>query len=500
MFYSLSFSYSHTFILLDFPMKEKSHPDTILPNPMSKPLNPIRVNSVAQNRLVTKMLNPNLTRRAIATLTTTCAVTATLTATLGMALVSPASATLEDSPKVIVDEVWQIVNDEFVGRDFDQEEWQVKRQELLGREYSDQEEAYEVIREALHDLGDPYTRFLDPREFADLTSQTTGELSGIGVRLQVDEEGKYLTITEVLEDSPAQQKGVKSGDRILKINEQNTALMTVDQAAELLRGDEGSNVKLQLTRPSEGLYEVTLTRAQVEVPVLHASIKKEGNARVGYLKLDEFSSHAAEQMERAIAYLEKQDVHGFVLDLRGNPGGLLFASVDIARMWMKQGTIVRTVDRTGGNQEYSANNTALTELPLVVLVDGNSASASEILAGALKDSGRATIVGSRTYGKGTVQSVHSLSDNSGLAVTISRYYPPSGVNINKQGITPDVELNLTVEQQRMLRSNPMAFASGSDPQYRQAVSVLHNRFFRTNVPDGSRPISIRQMIETQAPQ
>ncbi|NEO27342.1 MAG: PDZ domain-containing protein [Kamptonema sp. SIO4C4] len=410
---------------------------------------------------------------------------------------TPEAVALEDSPKVIVDEVWQIVNNEFVGRDFDQEAWQATRQELLSREYSSQEQAYRAIRDALGDLGDPYTRFLNPKQFADLTSQTTGELSGIGIRLMVDESSSALTVVEALDESPAKQAGIEKGDRILKINGQHTSLMTVEQAAELLRGEEGTDVTLQLTRPERGLYEVTLTRAQVEVPVLHASIKEENGVRIGYLKLDEFSSHAAEQMEKAIARLQAEDVKGFVLDLRGNPGGLLFASVDIARMWMSQGTIVRTVDRMGGNQEYAANNSALTDLPLVVLVDGNSASASEILAGALKDNDRATIVGTRTYGKGTVQSVHSLSDESGLAVTISRYYPPSGININGQGIAPDVELNLTNEQQRLLRSNPNAFGTGRDPQYRQALNVLQSRVLGEKVPTEPEPISIHQLLETE---
>ncbi|MGK7929630.1 MAG: S41 family peptidase, partial [Spirulina sp.] len=410
-----------------------------------------------------------------------------------------AKADLENSPKVVIDEVWQIVNNEFVGRDFDREEWQATRQELLEREYTSQDEAYRVIRQALRDLGDPYTRFLNPQEFADLTTQTTGELSGIGVRLQLDTTGSALTIVELLNNSPAREAGIQEGDRILRINNQTTALMNIEQAVELLRGEEGSNVTLQLTRPNKGLFEITLTRAPVEVPVLHYSLQEEDEMKVGYMYLEEFSSHAAEQMQRAIAKLQEQNVDGFVLDLRGNPGGLLFASVDIARMWMETGAIVKTVDRLGGDREYSADRTSLTELPLVVLVDGYSASASEILAGALKDNGRATLIGSRTYGKGTVQSVHSLSDESGLAVTISRYYPPSGININNNGIAPNVEVSLTREQQRLLRSNPTLRGSQRDPHYQRAVNVLQERFAQQNPPaTPPAPISIRQFTEELA--
>jgi hypothetical protein len=201
-------------------------------------------------------------------------------------------------------------------------------------------------------------------------------------------------------------------------------------------------------------------------------LKENDNLRVGYIRLDEFSSHAAEQMKVAIEDLNNKKISGYVLDLRGNPGGLLFASVDIARMWLKKGEIVSTIDRRGGDRHFSANGTDITNLPLLILVDNGSASASEILTGALKENGRATIVGTTTYGKGTVQSVHALSDGSGLAVTIARYYTPSGTDINHKGINPDVYLDLSIDQQLQLRNDPSLVGSELDPQYLQAVSVL----------------------------
>jgi carboxyl-terminal processing protease len=405
--------------------------------------------------------------------------------------ITPAvEAALEDSPKVVIDEVWQIVNDEFVGTDFDMNAWQATRQELLGRQYLSQTDAYTAIRDALKLLNDPYTRFLDPSEYSDLTNQTSGELSGIGVQLTVDEQTSSLKVIQPLEDSPAAAAGIEAGDRILRIDNRPTALMTVEEASEILRGEEGSTVRLQLVRPQKGLFEVTIQRAQIEVPVLHYSLQQEGNLSIGYLRLDEFSSHAAEQMEKAITALEAQNAQGFVLDLRGNPGGLLFASVDIARMWMETGMIVRTVDRQGGDRQYSANRTSLTELPLVVLVDHYSASASEILAAALKDNGRAILVGSRTYGKGTVQSVHQLSDESGLAVTISRYYPPSGITINKHGVTPNIEVDLSRDQQRLLRANPSIQGTQRDPQYQRAIAALQETFFGMTVPALPAPITL----------
>jgi carboxyl-terminal processing protease len=160
-------------------------------------------------------------------------------------------------------------------------------------------------------------------------------------------------------------------------------------------------------------------------------------------------------------------------------------------MWMEKGAIVSTIDRKGGDQKFSANGTALTELPLVVLVDNYSASASEILAGALQENRRATLVGTRTYGKGTVQSVHSLSDGSGLAVTIARYYPPSGTDINHKGIAPDVEIDLNTETQQSLVSNPSLIGTKADPQYARAIAVLQNSSL-TQVNSSSPSLSIRQ--------
>jgi carboxyl-terminal processing protease len=178
-------------------------------------------------------------------------------------------------------------------------------------------------------------------------------------------------------------------------------------------------------------------------------------------------------------------VSGFVLDLRGNPGGLLYASVDIARMWLEEGIIVKTLDKPQtcssvtnecGYTEIAADGTAITDLPLVILVDGYSASASEILAGALQENGRATLIGTRTFGKGTVQSVHSLSDGSGLAITISRYYPPSGKNINKKGINPDIAVELSTAEELTITNDPSLLGTKADPQYLKAIAFLSSSY------------------------
>ncbi|WP_315789029.1 carboxyl-terminal processing protease CtpB [Fischerella sp. JS2] len=386
-------------------------------------------------------------------------------------------AALQDSPKQVVDQVWQLVNREYVDGSFNRQNWLTIRQSLLSRNYSSREEAYIAIREALQKLEDPYTRFMDPKQFEALTNQTSGEVSGIGIRMEVNENSKRLVVVEALENSPAIKAGIKAGDEIVAIDGKPTRQMKIEDASKLIRGRAGTMVTLRLERDGHSAFDLKLTRATIEVPTVRYALKQEGRRRVGYIRLREFNAHASDQMRRAIRDLNSKQVDGFVLDLRGNPGGLLQASIEIARMWMNDGAIVRTVDRRGGSEESKANHTAITNRPLVVLVDNNSASASEILTGALKDNKRAIVVGSQTFGKALVQSVHELGDGSGVAITIAHYYTPKGTDINHKGIAPDIKLELTEEQQRQLASNPDLLGTNKDPQYTRALTILSNNQF-----------------------
>jgi carboxyl-terminal processing protease len=383
-------------------------------------------------------------------------------------------AALEDSPKAIIDEAWQIVNREYVDPSFNKTDWQAVRQSLLSRNYTNRQQAYQALKAALEKLDDPYTRFMDPKQFEELTNQTSGELSGIGIRLDQNEQTKVLTVVEPIENSPALRAGLQSGDEILAINNRSTQGMSVEDASALIRGEAGSRVSLRIRRAGR-MFNVSIVRARIELPTVRYALKQEGNRKIGYIRLNEFSSHAAEQMRKAIRDLSQQKAEAFVLDLRGNPGGLLQSSIEISRMWVNRGSIVRTVDRKGKSEEVAANQTALTNLPLVVLVDGNSASSSEILTGALMDNRRATVVGSQTFGKALVQSVHSLSDGSGLAVTIAHYYTPKGTDISKKGITPDIKVDLTESDRVRLSSNPRLIGTPSDPQYAQALAALERQ-------------------------
>lgn len=393
------------------------------------------------------------------------------------------NATLKNSPKALIDEAWQIVNREYVDPSFNQVDWQAVRQELLSKDYTSREEAYEALRDALEQLNDRYTRFMDPKQYEQLTNQTAGELSGVGMQLTLDEETQVITVVSPIKNSPAIEAGIQAGDQILEIDGLSTQGMSVDQAAEKIRGNVGTSVTLRMSRPGDNEFDVTLTRARIELETVYYRLNEEQDQKVGYIQLREFNSHASEQMEEAIEELTEQQADAFVLDLRGNPGGLLYSSIEIARMWMDNGTIVSTVDRDGDTQEIHANRSALTDLPVVVLVDENSASASEILAGAMKDNNRGVIMGDQTFGKALVQSVFSLSDGSGLAVTIAHYYTPAGTDISKKGVTPDIKLVLTDTQKKQLASDPQLIGTQKDPCYARAISIL-------GTPSLERPLAV----------
>ncbi|WP_017306804.1 carboxyl-terminal processing protease CtpC [Spirulina subsalsa] len=388
-----------------------------------------------------------------------------------MGALPQSKAFFNESPKELVDEVWQIINRQYVDATFNQVDWRAVRNEYLDRNYSSSDEAYKAIREMLERLEDPYTRFMNPEEFKNMQIDTSGELTGVGIQISKDEPSDRLIVVSPIEDSPAYEAGILSKDIIMRIDGKDTLGMDVNEAVQLIRGKVGSQVVLTIRRGEEEI-DYPITRAKIEIHPVRARLQHTELGNIGYIRLNQFNANAAKDMREAIQDFEAKNVAGYILDLRSNPGGLLYASIEIARMFIPEGTIVSTVNRDGEMDRQVANNRSLTDKPMVVLVDGGSASASEILSGALQDNDRAVLVGTQTFGKGLVQSVRSVGNGAGLAVTIAKYLTPSGRDINKEGIPPDIVFEMSEEERKNLQTNNEKLGTLDDPQFAKALEVL----------------------------
>jgi carboxyl-terminal processing protease len=306
---------------------------------------------------------------------------------------------------------------------------------------------------------------------------TSGELSGVGIQLSLDKDSKELVVIAPIEGSPASRAGVQPKDVIVSIDGKPTKGMSTEDAVKLIRGRAGTTVKLVLRRKGQNI-DVPLTRELIELhAVTHQVNTSPDGTKVGYLRLRQFNANAAKDMRAAIRDLESQGVQGYVLDLRSNPGGLLMASVEIARQWLNEGVIVSTKTREGIQDVRRATGRALTTRPLVVLVNEGSASASEILSGALQENNRAVLVGQKTFGKGLVQSVRGLSDGSGMTVTIAKYLTPLNHDIHHRGIVPDVPVKMTDAEAQRLKLEDLG--TRKDSQYRAAESTLLKKLRNT---------------------
>ena len=282
-------------------------------------------------------------------------------------------------------------------------------------------------------LEDPYARYYDPEEFLALSESLDGEFSGIGVRVQETPEG--LAVSSVLPDSPAEEAGVEAGERIVSVDGQEVVDLPANEVVDLISGAAGTEVTVGFDGGSAGPREVTMTRRRLVVPAVDAEVLDSG---LGHVRLRSFSRGVDGQVREAIDGLLEGGAPGIVLDLRGNPGGLLRESVEVTSLFVEDGLVVR-VEAGDRVQEHAADGDApYADLPLVVLVDGGTASASEIVAGALQDLDRAEVVGQPTFGKGTVQTVQELGDGAGVKFTTARYFTPSGDSIEGSGVTPDL--------------------------------------------------------------
>lgn len=381
--------------------------------------------------------------------------------------VSPAAALTKEQK--LVAEAWRVVNRTYIDDTFNHQNWAAVRQKVLKQPLKDEESAYTAVQQMIASLGDPFTRFLRPEQYRSLQVNTSGELTGVGLQIALDAQTGALEVVAPIAGSPADKAGIRPRDRITQINNTPTAEITLDEAAARMRGTIGSHVALTIERQGEEM-QLDLVRDRIELNPVVAELRPQPNgAPIGYIRLTQFNANATTEVAHAIANLEKQGANGYILDLRNNPGGLLQAGIEIARLWLDEGTIVYTVNRQGIQGSFAAYGSPLTRDPLVVLVNQGTASASEILAGALQDNGRATLVGETTFGKGLIQSLFDFSDGSGIAVTVAKYETPNHRDINKLGIAPDlaVKLELAIARDEL--------ATPADKQYQAAVELLNTK-------------------------
>ena len=376
---------------------------------------------------------------------------------LGLALTLPV---LAETPQELYDYVWRNVNAKYVDQTNNHQDWNRWRHKY-DASLNTQEDAYVAISTMLASLNDPYTRFLDPKEFAEETSSIQGSLKGIGIQIAV-KDGKLMVIAP-LEGTPAERAGILADDEILEIDGISTKGITVDKAADKIRGKEGTTVTLLIKRKDVApkIYVVTRENIEIKSISLKTPFDTTVPSNMEYIKISSFlSRNLTKEFTNVLA--NSLDKDGYIIDLRSNPGGLLDNAINISDMFLPGGVIVSTVDRDGYKISQRAAKTVYSKKPIVVLINKGSASASEILSGALKDHGRAIIIGEKSFGKGLVQEVNRLPMDAGMNITIQRYLTPNGTDIHKKGIQPDVVVELTEDNVK----------NKDDVQLKKAIEVL----------------------------
>ncbi|SFQ01018.1 carboxyl-terminal processing protease [Butyrivibrio proteoclasticus] len=326
---------------------------------------------------------------------------------------------------------------------------------------SNEAKANGLYKGLMDSLDDPYSVYYTEEELTDLMNDTAGIYYGIGAYVSMDQTTALPRISGVIEGTPAEEAKLQTDDIIYEVDKETTQGLELSEVVSLIKGEEGTTVHLTLLRGSDlEEIEVDVMRAQVSVPTVKTQVMDDG---VGYLQITEFDEVTPDQFTEGMAELRAADIKGLIIDLRSNPGGSLTAVCDIARQLLPKGTIVYTVDRDGNREDYTCDGTHEIDIPVVVLVNKYSASASEILSGAIKDYGIGTLVGTTTYGKGIVQRIFDLKDGTAIKLTVSNYYTPNGNDIHGVGIDPDVEVEFDAD----------AYAEDkTDNQLNKAVEVL----------------------------
>jgi len=337
--------------------------------------------------------------------------------------------------------------------------WTISKERYVKQPVSDKDLFYGALKGIVFGLKDPYSVFLDPESANKFSEEMAGNFDGIGI--EIDIKDNRLTVIAPLPDTPAARAGLRSGDKIYAIDNKDTSNMSTGEAASLIRGQKGTKVVLTIWRKTESKpRDVELIRDTINVKTVSWELK--GN-NIAYIKLSHFSDNTLQDFQNIARVVLNANPKGLILDLRNNPGGYLDTAVDIAGYWLGNEKIVSSRDAKNYEKEYRASGRAeFKNIPAVVLINQGSASASEILAGALQDYKLATILGEKTFGKGSVQELESFSDGSALKLTIAHWYTPLGRSINEEGIMPDVEIKMTEEDYNLER----------DPQLYRALEIL----------------------------
>jgi carboxyl-terminal processing protease len=345
--------------------------------------------------------------------------------------------------------------------------WQVLKnieEKYVNNEKIDYKEIlYGAIEGMTDSLGDDYTVFMRPEKAESFIKSVSGNDSFEGVGMELGLKEKILTVVTPIEGTPAYKAGIKAGDQIIKINGTSTDNMQVEEAVDLIRGKKGTQVTLTINRKSFGEpKEFTLTRDTIQVPVIKFEIK---NNDIAYIKIYQFTGNLPSKFKDIVSEILKSNANKIIIDLRNNPGGYLETAVDISSWFLPKGSIVLKEEFKNGETEeyYSKGYSGIQNFPAIVLVNGGSASASEIMAGALRDIEGIKLVGEKTFGKGSVQEMETFSDDSSLKITVAKWLTPSGTSIADEGLKPDVEIELTEDN----------YNNGQDPQLDKAIELLN---------------------------
>ncbi len=393
--------------------------------------------------------------------------------------------------KILYDRVWKLIKNDFVDQDFNDQDWEIWR-----HRYDDslesRDDAVKAIETMVASLGDRYTRYLDRKAFEEEKESIEAELTGVGIQIGLDKSQRVIIIAPI-EGTPGAKADLRPNDLILEIDDKNTSGLSIEEAAKRIRGPVGTSVTLSIKRENKK-FKVTIVRAVIPIKSIPDGQAKVIFDDIGYIRLSTFiSKDTVQELIDAMAVLDPL-CKAYVIDLRNNPGGLLNNAMVISDMFLEEAVIVSTVNKDDYVSSYTSRDSVSSDKPLVLLINSNSASASEIFSGALRDNGRAELVGMKSYGKGLVQAINKLGDGSGINITIARYLTPNKTDINKKGIRPDHEIKLSKVDYEESRG-PWFFdpnvpfgtrkpEDGQDRQLMKAVEVIKSKISEPKAING----------------